>query len=198
MKKAIRSRDLKRVLPDKIFVPDKVVEPHHLVQKTAKCLAASKPDRKGILEIKEYCLDIRVSSECADRALRIIDALIKGLQAKGFEISVSEGATLVSVEDVSLRISLQEETKKRRVKAIEHDLEGYYRFGYQLYTEVSFPTGVLSLIIDDSGFPYGTLPRKAWRDSERKRLEECLGNFIHGLMTAARIKHELEKQQSER
>lgn len=176
-------------VPKNIFVPGELTDPHLYIKEAARILALSKADDMGILAPpKEHCLDVRVSKKCVDRALRIMDTLVKALPKVGFAVSISQGSTIVSVGDVSLGISLREGVKRRRIRAAEHDLNGYYQFGYNLYADRADTSGILFLIIDDKGFPYGTAPRRTWRDTEMKRLEDCLSGFISGLIKAANVK----------
>jgi hypothetical protein len=184
-------------IPKKIVVPDTLREPHALINETARILASSKENDSGILTpSKAKGLDIRVSRECLDRALRIMDTLIKALTEVGFTVSVSGGATWILVGDVYLKISLQEELKRRRLKAAEHDLDGYYRFGYNLYADRAVPSGSLSLMIDDQEVRYHMASRRTWRDSETRRLEDCLRSFIYGLIKAMDIKSNLKQKEA--
>lgn len=185
-------------VPKNICVPDELNNPHPLVIKTASTLESAKTDDTGILTPpKKECLDVRVSRECVDRALRIMDTLVKALLALGFTVSVSQGSTIVCIGDVSIGISLREETKRRRLRATEHDLDGYYRFGYNLYSDRAVPSGVLFLMIDDKEVRYHMASRRTWRDSETKRLEDCMRSFIYGLIKAANIKSNLNQKETE-
>lgn len=196
LQREVRDKLDQQRVPTRIIVPAALTDPHPFVHDVATHLASAKQDDKGILAIKANCLDIQVSRGCADRALRIMDTLIKALLNAGFGISISKGSTVVSICDANIRISLQEETKRRRINAVEHDLKGYYQFGYKLYSDHAAPSGILSMVIDDKGFPYGVLTRKAWRDSETKRLEDSLGNFVCGLIKAAEVKKRLRQQET--
>lgn len=181
-------------VPKNIVVPGELTDPHSYTIETAETLASSQASDTGILSNRKHGLDIRVSRECVDRALRIMDTLVKVLITMGFIVKVSKGSTRVCIGDESIEISLREEVKRRRLGAAEHDLEAYYRFGYNLYADRAVPSGILSLIIEDKAFPYGTAPRRTWRDTEAKRLEECLSSFISGLIRAAHEKKTLKEK----
>jgi len=184
-------------IPKKIVVPAELTEPCALIKETAGILSSSRENNNGILTpSKGGVLDVRVSRECLDRALGIMDTLIKALTEVGFAVSVSGGATWVRIDDVSLKIGLQEELKRRRLKAAEHDLDGYYRFGYNLYADRAVPSGSLFLIIDDKEVRYHMASRRTWRDSETKRLEDCLRSFTYGLIKAANIKSKLKEKET--
>lgn len=192
-----RSKPFVDRIPKKIVVPVELTEPHALIKETARILASSRENDSGILTpSKGGGLDVRVSKECLDRALRIMDTLIKALTEAGFNVSVSEGVTSVRMGDVYLEISLQGELKRKRLRAAEHDLDGYYRFGYNLYADRAVPSGSLFLMIDDQEVRYHMASRKTWRDSETKRLEDCLRSFIYGLIKAASIKSNLKQKEA--
>ncbi len=193
-----RRSNLPVQVPKNICVPEELNNPHPLVMKTIGILESAKTDDTGVLTPpKKECLDVRVSRECLDRALRIIDTLIKALTEVGFTISVSGGATLVRIGDVYFEISLREELKRKRLRAAEHDLDGYYRFGYNLYADRAVPSGSLFLMIDDQEVRYHMASRRTWRDSETRRLEDCLRSFIYGLIKAASIKCNLNQKETE-
>lgn len=176
-------------LSKKIVVPENLTDAHPLIEKTAKILTSCKPNLSGIVvSHREDCLNIRVSREQIDRALRVMDTVIKKLHEMGLSVVNSENKTIVTISDVPLDISIEEELRRRRIRAAEHSLEGYYQFGYNLYDRYSTPTGKLSLVISNIGFFHGKIFRRIWRDTDSKRLEECLNSFISGLIKVAEIK----------
>lgn len=184
-------------IPKSIIVPDTLTEPHPLVEKSAAILESCKTSETGLLvPPKKQCLDIRVSRECLDRALLIMDALIKALLKVGFQISISGGSTIVSVGGISLGIVIGEGVKRRRIKAAEHDLDGYYRFGYNLYADRAVPSGSLFLMIDDKEVRYHMASRRTWKDTETKRLEDCLSSFMSGLIKAVNVKNKLKQEEA--
>lgn len=192
-----RSNLLAGKVPNNIVVADILTGPHPLIKETAKVLASSKADDTGIIAFPVGdCLDVRVSRECVDRALRILDSLLKTLLTIGVTIAVSQGSTIVNIGNESLEISLYEALKRRRIKAIEHNLEGYYRFGYNLYADRAIPSGILVLTINDKEFSYGSTHRRTWKDTEARRLEDCLSSFVSGLIKAANIKNELKQKEA--
>jgi hypothetical protein len=75
-----------------IKVPQKLRSPHPLIAETRDSYAQSKPDKYGRFRPwKKRYLDIRVTLKSLNRALQIMDALIKKLEELGFEIIVKEG-----------------------------------------------------------------------------------------------------------
>jgi len=185
-KKAISER---RAIPN-IVVPEVLKDPHPLIKTSSEILVSCKSDRAGIIvPTGDNCLDIRVSRESLPRSLRIMDALIKTLDAMDFEVSVSEKETRVKALDVSLTIGIGEELYRRRLNAKDHDLDGhYYDFGFNRYEDQAIPSGRLFLTIGDLGFYSAGECRKNWRDTKIKRLEDSLKSFISGVIKAAALK----------
>ena len=78
--------------PDnKIVVPDELIDPLPLVEKTAKSLRAAGADDHGMVRPRaKRCLDIRVGKESIERAARIMDTLLKALDVRGIELRHDE------------------------------------------------------------------------------------------------------------
>lgn len=64
-----------------IRVPSRLVDPHPLVRQTAAVLKPARPGLYGTIRARrDRCLDLRVGPRSRERALRIMDALIKALE----------------------------------------------------------------------------------------------------------------------
>jgi hypothetical protein len=180
-----------------IVVPDSLRNPHPLVKQSVQILDSCEPNSIGIIEhSKKDCLDIRVSKKNLPRSLRIMDALIKALESCGYEVSMSRNLTEVRILDISLSFAIYEELRRKRLEAKDHDLKGYYQFGYNQYDKQPTPTGNLCLVINDPGFYTGGICRQNWKDGKSQRLEDCLNSFISGLLKTATLKkkHILEEE----
>lgn len=178
-------------------VPGFETDPHPLIKKSRNILKSVKPEPSGLLlPSQEDCLDIKVSGDSLSRALQIMDTLIKILIALGAEISLTGKSTEVRIGDVSLGMTIREKLYRRRLKAEDHNLDGYYQFGYCLFEEKATPTGKLFLSINDTGF-YNQ-HRKIWRDTDLNKLEDCLKGVASGLIKIAVSKkaHMLKKKNS--
>ncbi|MHB8870443.1 MAG: hypothetical protein ACYC6T_17905 [Thermoleophilia bacterium] len=66
-----------------IFVSEELTRPHPLVREARRLLGRRK-------QTTTRCLDISVSRDSLDRALRIMDALLKALVARGLPVEVTE------------------------------------------------------------------------------------------------------------
>src|SRR5690349_5634418 len=74
-----------------IAVPERLTSPHPLVRSTIDALKNSTPDETRILRSRSGdCLNLRVSRQSVGRAMRLMDVLIKALEARGSTVSVAE------------------------------------------------------------------------------------------------------------
>ena len=72
---------------NQITVPDALVDPLPVVEKTAKSLRAAGADDHSMVGPRaRRCLDIRVGKESIERAERIMDTLLKALDVRGIEL----------------------------------------------------------------------------------------------------------------
>ncbi len=175
---------LERQPDKKIIVPEKLVNPHPLIIKTAELLNFLKPDRTG--KIKSpwgSCLDMEVTPRDLPRALLIMDTLIKAIEERGYEISPIEGQAKVKIFDAYIGFYLRGQSVRTPVEPREHNLDGYYQFGYNLAKIRPDLPGNLQLAII-SGYRHN-LTRRIWRDTPSRRLEDLLNEFMVGLLRAA-------------
>ena len=133
-----------------IIVQEFLTRPHRLVARAGKCLRGAKGDANGVLMPKERpCLDIRVTKGSLGRALRVMDALIKGLDERGHVVELAEGQrakTQVTVSGEKLEIWIEEKVSRREkpltpAEQRKKDANPYY-YHFREYFHV--PTGVLS------------------------------------------------------
>ena len=187
---------------NQIVVPDILRRPHPLVEQAAEFLKPCEPNQMGILEVpKGKYLDIQVSKKTRSRALRIMDALLKGLEKRGYVADLSEQGVRIKMLGVDICFGISEELETRRTEPKNHDLDGYYRFGHSRFDTTRVPSGKLCLTIDGWGHSYSG--RKKWRDSKTKQLEDSLNAFIVGMLRMAtwekkHIEEMLEKEKQRR
>ncbi|NWG04303.1 MAG: hypothetical protein HXY44_15730, partial [Syntrophaceae bacterium] len=180
------SKSLKRQLRS-IVDAATLTDPHPLVKQTAEILQSHQPNKNGLLEpYRRHSLNIEVSPKSLDRALRIMDALIKTFETMGGSVFLKGNSTFVSINGANVDIGIKEELARKRRDPKDHNLDGYYEFEFSRYAERGIPSGRLYLTIEDAGFGYSNGNcRQHWRDSESKHLEERVGNFIIGILKAA-------------
>jgi hypothetical protein len=186
---------------NRITISDSVTDSHSLIAKTEKSIRSTKPDLKSIIRPKARgCLDVRVGRDSIDRAMRIMDTLIKALEARGLCVTIADNkkfATCISVMDEVIEFCLEE-----RVKIIEKKLTPAQKKEQQEYpwmygNEYDYiPTGILSLKINGEEI---SDTRKTWSDGQKQKLENCLNSFVIGLMKATEIikKNRIEREKRE-
>jgi hypothetical protein len=185
---------LKGEIPEEIPVPTAVEEPHRLTQKTQVALEKGKADEKGLIQPRnKICLDVAVTRDQIDRACRVMDAIVKVLEARGYPVTVAgdpKAKTTVSVDGESFEFGIDEKvgrsdhlpTKEERAR---------YGTSYWMIPKYDYePTGLLFLRIRNA--PYGC--RQQWADGKRQKIEDCLGEFVLGLRAAAQREKELREE----
>ena len=183
-----------------IHVPDMLTEPHRLVRRAAKLL--KRVGERGILWPREWpCLDIEVTKDSLDRALRVFDAVLKAARARGWPVttqSESPFQTRISVLEESIAISITERTQR-----IEHPPPRNAGLAFLVHHEryTYTPTGQLKIrLTDGESFTYGA---RVWNDGKHQRVETCLNDVMVRLVElaerrkAARREHELWRQRQE-
>jgi hypothetical protein len=98
---------------NQIVVADELTDPHPLVVKTAKSLRGARLNDYGIARPRlKGCLDIRVGKASIERAARIMDALIKALDARGIELVRRREILIQRIEQEQGRVdALAKQTK---------------------------------------------------------------------------------------
>lgn len=157
--------------------------PHSLVKEFQK-----KVDKKhayrGLVVSPRGALCVKVGLEQLDRALRIMDALIKAFEKRKMEIWIEtedyKSKMFVDVLGKRIEIDLY-----GRVKNVDR---GKDSFGFNQYDYV--PSGIIVLRIKE--FVWES--RKEWKDAKTRPLEECLNSFIRGLYKAVLIEKARHKK----
>jgi hypothetical protein len=157
--------------------------PHPLIEQTRRILKSCAPNKDSVLDTpNQICLDLQVSPYSLERALAVMNSIIKALEELGHAVLITDKGTSTVVSGVEIRFSITEELKRRHIEPQEHSLEGYYRFGHSLFSENRVPTGNLCLTIHP---PSWTNSRQNWRDTETQKLEDSVTSFIKGLLSIA-------------
>jgi hypothetical protein len=181
-----------------VVVAKALRNPHPFVARSAELLELCEPTDVGILEsANKNCLDIRVSKNSLRRALRIMDALIKGLLERGFEVYQEKDSFEVMIDGERLGFGISEDVVSKKTQPKDTDLDGYYQFGHSHFDYVRVPSGKLCLTIHDRSYFYSDNFRKNWRDTKRKQLEDSLDAFVIGLIKRAAKKKEYRQQKEE-
>ena len=186
-----------------IVVPSELTDPHPLLAKSLKRLRAKKPRPLT----KTARLDLHVTTpEARERAFRIMDALLKALDARGIEVEVTKpkpneykpvaSETFTCVMGIKVAFGLDEESDS--IKTM-HQTEFREAMGMAPTARYqSEPNGQLALRIRTETYFRSGL-RKTWADGKKQRVEDCLEGFIDGLIqTAEYIRKRNELREEER
>ncbi|MCA9644775.1 MAG: hypothetical protein KC492_28995, partial [Myxococcales bacterium] len=165
-----------------VDVADELATPHRLLARELKRLSGERLPRGA------GDLDIRVQTPGVfDRAVRLMDAVLKSIEARGYEVRVSTPqqadltSTVVEIMGVDVPFGLdeQEDIIKTFVPC-KYQLMG--KTGRFQYTRE--PNRKLALKIR-TGDTLLVSTRRTWADGEQQRVEGCIGAFVRGLIQTA-------------
>lgn len=183
----------------RIEVAEKLEEPHPLVRLTVDALRKTKPASDGRSERNDRrCLSLHVSPESLPRALRIMDALLKALEARGLPVEVTPpddvqvwtpSATVETVRMPITRVKIEGEWIPFCVEELVDitDLAKVDPSKYHPDRYVHRANGRLRIRIRNEIYSYrGCSPaQRSWADGSVRRVEHCLNAFIVALYAAS-------------
>lgn len=187
---------------NRITVPERLVNPHSLVRMAADAFRQGKVDGYGVLRAPRQigCLAIRVSTDSVPRALRIMDALVKALEARGCPVRVADDpkqGTYVEIAGEKIRFRLEEAIERRKHAPTPAEMERQKKRSWERPPEWDYvPTGRLRLQVDE----YTRGPRKLWAGGTQYRLKDMLNAVLKGLVLVAEAEgnHRLEVERWQR
>lgn len=189
----------------RLIVPEQLRQPHPLVREAAQLLRQKRALADlGRVQKVHACLDIKTSSDTLDRALRIFDTLLKGFEKRGYKIEVSKPAenssygrshTRVCIMNMWIDIALRENASAVKLGSASDSQTAIRRLTLGSSRGVeNRPNGKLTLkIVND----HGRGNRQSWGDAKTQRVEDCLDDFMCGLILSAEGKR-LEKIEFDR
>jgi hypothetical protein len=199
---------------NRIVVADVLSDPHPLVATTIAALRRAKPNHQGYLIPTATALNVNVSLDGADRAMCILDALLKALDARGYGTLIrparDEGgrpATLVRIREDEVPITLTERIDEVKREDLLPPSRGRPRppKRWNVPYEPSplqprrdlVPSGQYSLRLELS---YLRGIRYTWSDGKQQRIDQLLNDFVVGVVAAAeKVKeNRLENERWER
>lgn len=185
--------------PEPIVVPAALDAPHSLVARTLELARKAEVFEGRLVLDRKEALQMRVSADTLDRALRILDTLIKESERRGCSWTVTkEGTTTVTYEGEPMKVELKERFTRREIPPPPPPAPRARRPAWQAtYEPAYYPrhewvsTGELTFLIDERG---GSGARRNWMDAKRTLIEAKLDSILDGLASmAAGIRAEREK-----
>ena len=181
----------------KIEVPDRLGKTHRLLSGQLSEWRSASVDEYGAIRSGSLRqLNIRISPQHLSRAVRIMNALFFALETRSHHVSIQDGykKTLgVRIDGHPIEFGLEEKfqrIERSRDKTNPQDSWRYHRYEY-------VSTGTLILKINEWG---ADGLQKTWSDGKTTKLENCLNDFIVGLLEIAeavkvrRLKQEQEER----
>jgi hypothetical protein len=152
---------------NRIVVAQRLAAPHPLIERARGAMAVAKPGPDGCVAGRGSGLDIRVTPKLLPRALRIMDALVKALEARGAKVSGGGSDRRgLGIELLGERLSifLEEPVKRTRHVLTETEQRHPYRAPRWDYA----PTGKLKIEVQEctcepSGRDGGTPASGGWK-----------------------------------
>ena len=199
------AREEEKVPVPQVRVPEDLRRPHKLVVAARAALAEERSFSRLSSCAWKGCLDISVSRTQRQRALRIMDALVKYLEASGVGVEVSrertdrygsEQRTFVTEAIVGgERVGFALREKQRMHKEPPSPRDAARGWPWDRPTVSYLPSGTLELSLTS---PRLEGIRRNWSDGKRQRLEDVLGEFVVGLDPAASRLRELRAEDARR
>jgi len=198
----IARREFEAQPGSRIVVSETLDAPHPLVAATERAFRKPKQrDLRNLPTTERRALDISVSEASLPRALRIMDALVKALDARGMPLRVTEldgkQRCCVTFQGQALAVRLVENMSRTEREPTARERDEIKKYG-RTYLPDRFsyhPTGTLKLGI--IGNYYDEL-QKVVSDGKHQRIEQCLNEFVVKVEAeAVRRKRELEHRERE-
>jgi hypothetical protein len=169
----------------RIYVSEELDNPHPMIRAAKRALEKSGMDTYGWLQDSwpnRSPLNLRVSSASLDRALRLLDALLKAAYKKGYTLQADATSMLV-VDGERVRIRFKEKTtkKKRELTRVEQALPYWQQPSSYIYT----PAGQFVIMLDIP-LKYDLSPFQSWQDGQDRPLEHRLHEILEALVPARR------------
>ena len=187
---------------NRIVVAEMLDRPHALVAATER--AFRKPKRRSLGDqpiTEQPALAISVSEASLARALRIMDGLVKALDARGMPLRIEpddKRRTCLTLQGQVIAIRLVENTSRTEREPTEKERQEIKKHGYTyLPDRYSYHhTGMLKLgILGD----YRDELQKVVADGKQQRIEQLLNEFIVKIETeAVRRKRDEEHRERQR
>jgi hypothetical protein len=159
-------------------IPDPETTRHKLVIATAKSLRNAKPDNRGIVQApgNENSLNVRVSKTSIDRALNIMNAVVKFLESENFHVTVKSETHEITAQVFGQNVPFSIVERARETSRKEVREYSYTR------TVIEYqPSGELEFRAGDDGYRY-----RKFRDRKTQKLETLIPKLAGAILREAR------------
>lgn len=183
----------------KIVVTEVLEKPHPLTKLVRQNLRPPRDDRYGALICRgQNVPDVRVSPTTMDRALRVLDALFKAINARRFEFKAGANEHYcmgIVVHGELISFSLDERLRQEPHRLTDKEKQTKERGGY-IYppTYDYIPSGELTIKI---GGAWNSGLQSQWKDTSSTKLEDKLSDLIVGLVKNAEWQRNARLQREE-
>lgn len=189
-----------------ISVPAELVDPHPLVRAAAARLKRRDgwDHPAGVRSAPKEVVDLQVTRNTLDRALRLTDTLLKALEPIGFTAAIDEekGQTLLVGGGTTLTISIVEQVARSSHTPTRAEVRARDRYydSFRVGTRVEYPnipqfdwhpTGRLTLAV-------GSWPSRKWNDTERSLMDSRLSGIVAAIIGLAEAKRAKEEEEERR
>lgn len=181
---------------NRITVPETLRSAHPLVRATLDALEGSTKAAGEYVGNWRVChLDVDVTKASLRRALRIVDALIKAIEHRGWKVTLGTGddrKSYVEVLGQKVPFGIREPRKQipneppKPVRLRTGKMYTPYHYKYR-----EEPSGRLALVIRNS---WGHGVSKSWLETESRPLEDRLNDFIVVVVRVAHKEAERERR----
>ena len=189
---------------EQINVPERLNSPHPLVRMTRNALSSGKSDEYGVLyKWPQKHLDIRVSPNILNRALRIMDGILRFFEKQGYEVSIGDGqqsptGTYIKILGEKVQIYIHERSNRQDHVLTEKEKQELKRgYGFFIKKYDYIPSGKLNLHIENWG---ARGVRQRWSDGKKQRIENILKDFVICIVKVADLRRtaRIEREEQER
>lgn len=179
--------DFEQLEANRATVPEELERPHPAVTRTLKVLGKQKPDANGTVSTTEAtCLPVLVSPSQLNRALRIMDGLIKAFESREYSFSIGLGGApnlTVTIAGEPVSLELHEDLTQTQRPMTARQQQDYEKFSIKPRPEYdAAPSGVLAVHAIAQAWDH---TRKRWADTAKRPLELGLNSVLAGLAKVA-------------
>lgn len=180
------SKLLKEITDDTTLsfkVSDKLSNPDKLISEAKENLANKSKEKygiyRGITTTSNDIINISVAPKNCNRALRIMDKIIKLLKQRGHNVIVKYDTTYVVIREEEIKIRLRERLKRITIPGAK----------YSWSSTDYIPTGILTFKVDE-------YPEKEFYDNNNQTLEEQIPKILTKLeLVSDKIKRDNEERE---